>query len=64
MYTRKAFGAQRSMSPAVRARNVAESILAHQLPLTAETWARYGLTDKPAQREMVMDLLRRWTRAA
>ena len=50
---RKAFGPQRSMSPIVKARNVAASICAHNLRLTPETWARYGLTDHPAQQALV-----------
>lgn len=60
MSHRLAFGPQRPMSPMVRARNVAESVLAHGLPLTPATWARYGLSDNPAQQHLVTDLLRRW----
>lgn len=54
--SRRAFGPQRIMSPAEKARNVVESILTHNLPLDASTWTRYGLTDKPAQRQLVEEL--------
>lgn len=52
---RKAYGAQRTMSPAVKARNVAESIITHHLPINDATWERYGLgdDDKAEQRKMV-----------
>lgn len=54
--SRKAFGAQRIMTQTEKARNVVESILTHNLPLDASTWARYGLADKPGQRQIVEEL--------
>lgn len=55
--TRNAFGPQRPMSPDVKARNVAESITAHSLALTQETWTRYGLQENPEQQARVCALL-------
>jgi hypothetical protein len=43
-----------------KARNVAESILAHQLDTSdAATWQRYGLADNPDQRALVELYLQR-----
>lgn len=53
MSHRRAYGPHRVMSDAIKARNVAESILEHQLPLTEATWQRYGLEGKPEQQRLV-----------
>ncbi len=39
---RRAFGPHRPMSPSAKARNVAQSIVAHAYPLDAIPWAKYG----------------------
>lgn len=51
---RLAYGAHRDMSPAVKARNVAESIYAHTLdPDAPATLACYGLVADSPQHELV-----------
>lgn len=62
---RRAYGNHREMSPDIKARNVAESILAHQLSLDdPATWTRYGLVgiEQAAQRARITDLVIRWRR--
>ena len=54
---RKAYGAHRAISAQTKARNVAASITAHQLPLTYETWTRYGLQHNAAQQALVLAAL-------
>ena len=51
---RNAYGAHRRMTPQQKARNVAESILAHGLDTTdAATWTRYGLQGQPLKQAAV-----------
>lgn len=57
MSHRKAFGPQRTMSPAIKARNVAASIKEHGLALSQETWRRYGLENNHAQQQLVRNAL-------
>ena len=55
---RKAYGAHRPMSPAVKAPNVAASIRTHGLDITdVATWQRYGLATNPAQQALVLAAL-------
>ena len=55
---RKAFGPQRIMSPREKARNVAESIIAHGLDLHAErTLERYGLRGNLPQQMLVREAI-------
>ena len=55
---RKAYGAHRPMSPAVKARNVAASIRAHGYDVAdLTTWQRYGLQTNPAQQALVLAVL-------
>jgi len=54
-YGRKAFGHQRAMSPAARARNVAASIKDHGYSVEdATTWSRYGLETNVVQQQLVL----------
>ena len=58
MSRRKAFGPQRTMSPAVRARNVAESIQKHGLDIDdPATWGRYGVVEESDQGRLVLQAL-------
>ena len=50
---RKSYGAHRSMSPAVKARNVARSIAQRQAESRAWTWADYGLAENLQQQALV-----------
>jgi hypothetical protein len=50
---RKAFGPQRMMSPAIKARNVGESILLHEAEGDTWTWTQYGLDEASEQRQLV-----------
>ena len=54
---RKSFGAQRVMSPAIRARNIADSILLHRAEGHARTLAEYGIQDKPEMVALVNAIL-------
>jgi hypothetical protein len=57
-YGRRAFGHQRTMAPAAKARNVAASIRAHGLDVDAPaTWGRYGLSTNTAQQALVRQAL-------
>ena len=57
-YGRRAFGHQRRMSDAVKARNVAASIRAHGYDVAdAQTWAHYGLGNSAAQQALVRQAL-------
>ena len=51
---RKAYGAHRPMSPAVKAANVARSIAQRQRESRAWTWAEYGLEANPPQQALVL----------
>ena len=55
---RKAYGAHRPMSPAVKAANVARSIAQRRIEGRAWTWAEYGLQANPTQQESVLAALR------
>ena len=58
MAHRKAFGPQRTMSPAVRARNVAESVQKHGLDIDdPATWSRYGIVEESDQGHLVIQAL-------
>ena len=58
MAHRKAFGPQRTMSPAVRARNVAESMHKHGLDIDdPATWRRYGIVEESEQGQLVIQAL-------
>jgi hypothetical protein len=61
---RKAYGAHRSMSPAVKAANVARSIAQRRTEGRAWTWAEYGLQTNPAQQALVLAALAAGGRAA
>jgi hypothetical protein len=63
-YGRRAFGAQRRMSETEKARNIAESITAHRLTLTQETWARYGIAANETRQQEVRALLATMQQAA
>jgi hypothetical protein len=63
MYERKAYGAHRQMSPAVKARNVAESIVARESEGRSWEWSDYGLTIESPTAQMVKELRRQWCRA-
>jgi len=53
-FGRKAYGAHRTMRPAVKARNVAASILDHGYDVNdPATWERYGLSANAAQQALV-----------
>jgi hypothetical protein len=53
-YDRKAYGAHRTMTPAVKARNVAASIRAHGYDVNdAAMWERYGIGANAAQQALV-----------
>jgi hypothetical protein len=54
---RKAYGAHRPMSPAVKAANVARSIAQRLTEGRAWTWAEYGLQANPAQQALVLAAL-------
>jgi hypothetical protein len=54
---RKAYGAQRSMSPAMKAYNVARSIAQRQTEGRPWTWTEYGLQANPAQQALVLAVL-------
>ena len=54
---RKAYGAHRPMSPAVKAANVARSIAQRRTEGRAWTWAAYGLQANPAQQALVLAAL-------
>src|SRR5262245_13646941 len=57
-YGRKAYGSHRTMSPEVKARNVAESIVAHGYDVNdAATWQRYGIGANVAQQALVRQAL-------
>jgi hypothetical protein len=57
-YGRKAYGAHRTMPPAVKARNVAQSIREHGYDVNdAATWMRYGLEANVAQQALVRQAL-------
>jgi hypothetical protein len=56
-HPRKAYGAHRSMSPAVKAANVARSIAQRRTEGRAWTWAEYGLQTNPAQQARVLAVL-------
>ena len=56
---RKAYGAHRPMSSAVKAANVARSILAHGLDMASvATWQRYGLERNVEQMTLVRQAVR------
>ena len=55
---RRAYGAHRPMTPAVKARNVARGIAQRRTEGRAWTWADYGLQANPAQRALVLAALR------
>jgi len=58
MYGRRAYGAHRTMTAAQKARNVAASIVAHNLNVEdVTTWQRYGLQDNAAQQALVRQIL-------
>lgn len=52
---RKAYGAHRTMSPAVKAANVARSIA--QRRAEDRPWAEYGLQANPTQQALVLAAL-------
>ena len=54
MFGRKAYGAQRHMTDAAKARNVARSIQGMEAQQRAWTWQFYGLQDKPEQQRRVL----------
>jgi hypothetical protein len=54
---RKAYGAHRPMSPAVKAANVARSIAQRRREGRPWTWAEYGLQANPAQQALVLAAL-------
>jgi hypothetical protein len=54
---RKAYGAHRPMSPAVKAANVARSIAQRRSEGRPWTWAEYGLQANPAQQALVLAAL-------
>ena len=57
-FGRRAYGAHRAMTPAVKAHNVAASIRAHGLDVNdAATWQRYGLGANVAQQALVRQAL-------
>jgi hypothetical protein len=46
------------MTPAVKARNVAASIVAHGYDVNdVSTWVKYGLADNTAQQQLVLKAL-------
>ena len=55
---RKAYGAHRPMSPAVKARNVAASIRTREREGRAWSWSTYGLESNPAQQALVLAALK------
>lgn len=61
---RRAFGAQRLMTPEQRALYVAESIILREDEGRAWTWAEYGLAEHAAQRTLVESALARLRGAA
>ena len=57
-YGRRAFGPQRTMTPVVKARNVAQSIREHGYDIDdAGTWERYGLGNNVTQQALVRQAL-------
>ena len=54
---RKAFGHQRSMSPATRAQNIADSIQRRCEEGRGWTFAEYGIAEKPAMVALVQAIL-------
>ena len=57
-YGRRAYGSQRTMSPTVKARNVAASIREHGYDVDdAAIWTKYGLADNEAQQALVRQAL-------
>jgi hypothetical protein len=54
---RKAYGAHRPMSPAVKAAHVARSIAQRRIEGRPWTWAEYGLQANPAQQALVLAAL-------
>lgn len=56
-YGRTAFGRQRTMTVAQKARYVAESILRHDDAGQAWTWAQYGIEEGSAQHGRVLAVL-------
>jgi hypothetical protein len=54
---RKAYGVQRSMSPAAKAANVARSIAQRRTEGRTWTWAEYGLQANPVQQALVLAVL-------
>ena len=53
-YGRKAYGSHRHMTPAVKARNVAASIVAHGYNVDdAGLWEKYGIGKNEAQQQLV-----------
>ena len=54
---RKAYGAHRPMSPAVKAANVARSIAQRRSEGRPWTWAEYGVQASPAQQALVLAAL-------
>ena len=57
-YGRKAYGSHRTMTPAYKARNVAQSIRDHGYdPKDAGTWDKYGLGANMAQQMLVLQAL-------
>jgi hypothetical protein len=54
---RKAFGAQRVMSPAIKARNVAESIRLRIAEGRDWHWSDYGLAEQPAMIALITTVL-------
>jgi hypothetical protein len=55
---RKAYGANRPMSPAVKAANVARSIAQRQAEGRSWSFADYGIDANPAQQALVLAALR------
>ena len=53
----KAYGAHRTMSPAMKAANVARSIAQRRREGRPWTWAEYGLQANPAQQALVLAAL-------
>ena len=54
---RKAYGAHRTMSPTVKAANIARSIAQRRTEGRPWTWAEYGLEATPAQQALVLAAL-------
>lgn len=58
---RKAYGAHRAMSPAVKARNVAQSIRTREQEGRPWSFADYGLEGNASQIRLVLEVLTPYT---